>query len=150
MQRWFASFVLKWVVAECLVLLADLQSVSGVLFVGGRRVSHISEPSRQRCFGTTCGPFGVHFCRLVFRIVSPMVDATVFNQGAQGVSWAALWELWGSLGLHFSSFGCLLGCILGALGALWAPFWPNWWPLGRLGGTNAPPTAQNQIFSNFL
>ena len=39
---------------------------------GGRRVSHISEPSRQRCFGTTCGPFGVHFCRLVFRIVSPM------------------------------------------------------------------------------
>ena len=53
-------------------LLADLQSVSGVLFLGGRRVSHISEPSRQRCFGTTCGPFGVHFCRFVFRIVSPM------------------------------------------------------------------------------
>ena len=39
---------------------------------GGRRVSHISEPSRKRCFGTTCGPFGVHFCRFVFRIVSPM------------------------------------------------------------------------------
>ena len=39
---------------------------------GGRRVCHISEPSRKRCFGATCGPFGVHFCRLVFTIVIPL------------------------------------------------------------------------------
>ena len=58
-------------------------------------------------------------------------------------------ELWGCLGLHFSTFGCLLGSILGALGALWAIFWPNWWPLGRLGDPNAPPAAQNRIFLNF-
>ena len=56
------------------------------------------------------------------------------------VSLAAFWKLWGSLGLHFSTFGCLLGYILGALGA--------WWPLGRFGGPYAPPTAQNRILSN--
>ena len=42
---------------------------------GGRRVSdisHISEASRKRCFGTTCGPFGVHFGCFVSRIDSPM------------------------------------------------------------------------------
>ena len=63
--------------------------------------------------------------------------------------WAAFWEFWGCLGLYFSIFGCLLGSILGALGALWAPFWLNWLPLGRLGGPNAPPAAQNRIFLNF-
>ena len=54
------------------VLFADLQSVSGVNFLGGCRVSHISEPSRKRGFGTACSPFGVYFCRFVFRIVSPI------------------------------------------------------------------------------
>ena len=39
---------------------------------GGRRVSHISEPSRKRCFGTTFGPSGVHLCCFGSKIVSPM------------------------------------------------------------------------------
>ena len=68
---------------------------------------------------------------------------------ALGALWAPFWPNWWPLGLHFSTFGCLLGCILVALGVLWAPSRPNWWPLGRLGGSNAPPAAQNLIFLNF-
>ena len=96
---------------------------------GGHRVSHISEPSRRRSFGTTCAPFGVHFCRLVCRIFSPM---------AHGCHSVHLGSSWGSLGFHFCSSGCLLGCILGALGMPWSQFFHFWVShglhFGSLGG----------------
>ena len=68
---------------------------------------------------------------------------------ALGALWAPFWPNWWPRDLHFSNLGCLLGCILVALGVLWGPSRPNWWPLGRIGGSNAPPAAQNPIFLIF-
>ena len=71
--------------------------------------------------------------------------------GPLHVSRAAFLELRGCLGLHFSSFGCVLCCILEALGALglhfgqigglWVSIFPLlgvswaafWWPWGFFG-----------------
>ena len=123
---------------------------------GGRRVSHISEARRKRCFGTTCVPFGVHFCCFVFRIsvLCPM-GATVFILRAQGVpwpspglhfwssgdalvsifpllgvSWAAFLKPWEPVGLHFGQIGGLWVSIFPLLGVSWAAFW---WPWGFFG-----------------
>ena len=76
---------------------------------GGRRVSdisHISVASHKRCFGTTCGPFGVHFYCSVFNI---FLDAPWMPR-------CSFWELRGCLGFHFCSFGRLQCYIFGALG----------------------------------
>ena len=93
---------------------------------GGRRVSHISEARRKRCFGTTCVPFGVHFCCFVFRIsvLCPM-GTTVFILRALGVPWT-------SPGLHFWSSGDALVFIFPVLGVSCAAFWKPWGPLGSI------------------
>ena len=98
---------------------------------GGHRVSHISEPSRRRSFGTTCAPFGVHFCRLVCRIFSPMAHGChSVHLGSSGGLLVSFLQCWPSSGLHFGSSGDALVSIFPFLGASWAAFWEPWGPFG--------------------
>ena len=94
------------------------------------RVSHISEPSCKRCFGTTCGPFGVHFlfCFQKCQSYGPWMPRCSFRG-----------RLRGSLGFHFCSSGRLLGCILGALGIPWSQFFQFWVSLGLHFGSLGGP-----------
>ena len=67
---------------------------------GGRRVSHISEPSREWCFGTTCGPFGsfLTFCFQNCQSYGPWMPQCLFR-----VSRVPFLRFWLLSGLHFGS-----------------------------------------------